>query len=74
VYDVLNTLTSEKNGDAADPTGNDATAGTVNVSAARGAEKSNSSPKRDARRRNEGTGESSMFPLDDRRSSSVYGF
>jgi hypothetical protein len=32
VYDVLNTRTSEKNGDAADPTGNDVTAGIVNVS------------------------------------------
>jgi hypothetical protein len=33
VYDVLNTRTSEKNGLAAAPSGNDATAGSVNVSA-----------------------------------------
>jgi hypothetical protein len=33
VYDVLNTRTSEKNGLAADPTGNDVTAGNVTVSA-----------------------------------------
>jgi hypothetical protein len=33
VYDVLKTRTSEKNGLAADPTGNDVAAGSVNVSA-----------------------------------------
>ena len=33
VYDVLKTRTSEKNGDAADPTGSDVTAGIVRVSA-----------------------------------------
>jgi hypothetical protein len=33
VYDVLNTRTSEKNGEAAVPTGSDVTAGIVNVSA-----------------------------------------
>jgi len=35
VYDVLNTRTSEKKGDAAVPTGSDVTAGIVNVSAKR---------------------------------------
>jgi tyrosyl-tRNA synthetase len=36
VYEVLNTRTSEKNGLAADPTGNDVTAGNVTVSAKSG--------------------------------------
>src|SRR5688572_20888082 len=46
VYDVLNTRTSEKNGLAADPTGNDVTAGNVTVSAKRRAGSRNAAAQR----------------------------
>jgi hypothetical protein len=65
VYDVLNTRTSEKNGLAADPTGNDVTAGNVTVSAkrAKGRRKNAAGKARSSLRESRSTRTLRMVPV-----------